>query len=253
MKWRRRFEVVALGTSGSAISQRSVISEHRTERDAREAAGLERRRLEVIRAEEAASWSIQVVRGDEILHEERPFDGHREDVPVPPLTALHIRQSDESPAGPTPADVDDVGDPTPTGSFPAVPGDAGSGAEPEADAPPAAPAAADAVDAPVAERADVSPQPPEDGPRSGDPDSAAPTGGVAPAEVPEFDGAPEFAADAPDDTGATGRVARPQASPERESGSRPDADPPPSGPVPDDIIRRFEESIARERARNARR
>ena len=66
MKWRRRFEVVALGTSGSAISQRTVISEHRSEREAREAAGLERRRLEVIRAEEAASWSIQVVRGDEI-------------------------------------------------------------------------------------------------------------------------------------------------------------------------------------------
>ena len=249
MKWRRRFEVVALGTSGSAISQRTVISEHRSEREAREAAGLERRRLEVIRAEEAASWSIQVVRGDEILHEERPFDGHREDVPVPPLAAMHIRQTDEAPSEAPSADVTDDGDPTPTGSFPAVDADAEPATEAEAGAAPPSESGPEATGDEASETDTVAdaPHPPEEAPPTGSAEEAAPSG-VAPADVPEFDTAPEFHAGASDDdSGATGRVARPGSPPDH------DAEPTPSGPVPEDIIRRFEESIARERERNARR
>jgi hypothetical protein len=287
MRFRRRYEVVVQGESGSAISQYSVISEHRNERDAREAAALERRRLEMIRAEEAASWVINVMRGDEVIHEERPFGGRRDAVPVPPLGALGIRQrdpADETAAGsgpPAEATPDEPND-TPgngtresddAGDQDRVPAEAasGEGGAPglvaPGDAPPgdgddepegartgtipavtAAPAAVDeaAPDTPSERRAEA-----------GDP-SAAPDRAHAAFDVPddivapdEADPVPAFLAEpasggenASGDAGAgeTGRTARV---------SR-DADIP-SGRVPDDVIRRFEEAIARERERERER
>lgn len=69
---RRRYEVVVEGLSGQAAAQRSVISDHRSEIEARESARLERARLEVIYGEGARAWRILVVRDDEILAEETP-------------------------------------------------------------------------------------------------------------------------------------------------------------------------------------
>ena len=60
------------GLSGQAASQRSVIGEHRSEAEAREAAAHERKRLEVIYGEGASAWRIVVVRDDEVVAEERP-------------------------------------------------------------------------------------------------------------------------------------------------------------------------------------
>lgn len=72
MKFRRRYEVVVEGVSGQAVAQRTVISEHRSEADARAAAELERSRLEVIHGGGARSWRIKVMLGDEVLSEVRP-------------------------------------------------------------------------------------------------------------------------------------------------------------------------------------
>ncbi len=67
MKFRRRYEVVVEGVSGQAVAQRTVISGHRSEEEARQAADLERSRLEVIHGAAARSWRILVVFGDEVL------------------------------------------------------------------------------------------------------------------------------------------------------------------------------------------
>ncbi|MFP5450591.1 MAG: hypothetical protein ACLGG9_02450 [Thermoleophilia bacterium] len=259
MRFRRRYEVVVQGESGSAISQLSVISEHRNERDAREAAALERRRLEMIRAEEAASWVIMVMRGDEVLHEERPFGGRREDAPVPPVGPLKITQR-ESPAepraveatgppdeaagvdgAPSPegGDEGDATDGAQTGTIPALATDPAPADEPaaaEAEEPgPAGTAeartpAARGDEAPPAHAAFAVPE-----------DIVAPEGEDA---VPAFlaEPSPASAAQPPADGGSTGQAPR----------SRRDADIP-SGPVPDDVIRRFEEAIAREKDRERER
>ena len=76
MRRRRRYEVVVEGLSGQAASQRSVISDHRSEGEARENASLERARLEVIYGDGARAWRILVVRDDEIVAEEIPHGGH---------------------------------------------------------------------------------------------------------------------------------------------------------------------------------
>ena len=242
MRLRRRYEVVVQGESGSAVSQRSVISEHRSERDAREAAGLERRRLEMIRAEEAASWLITVVRGDEVLHEERPFDGRREAVPVPPVSALGITQHERPADDPAPADDVPAADDAHAGAvegetIPAAEGPVPE--EPEATAGDGGDASSTGtIPAVTADRAD------EDA--DADAEDALPL--TAPADImsPADAGLPAFltagrpdAGDTAADDGATGRAERP----------RTPGDSVPSGPVPDDIIKRFEESIARERAR----
>lgn len=72
---RRRYEVVVEGLSGQAASQRSVISDHRSEAEARENAALERARLEVIYGDAARSWRILVMREDEIVAVETPHGG----------------------------------------------------------------------------------------------------------------------------------------------------------------------------------
>ena len=80
------------GLSGQAASQRSVIGEHRSEADAREAAAHERSRLEVIHGDGADAWRIVVVRDDEVIHEERP--AARDEPAADPQAAP------EPPAGP---------------------------------------------------------------------------------------------------------------------------------------------------------
>ncbi len=80
------------GVSGHAASQRSVIGEHRSEADAREAAAHERARLEVIHGDGADAWRIVVVRDGEVLHEERPRG--RE------APAREPEAAEEAPAGP---------------------------------------------------------------------------------------------------------------------------------------------------------
>jgi hypothetical protein len=83
---------VVEGVSGHAASQRSVIGEHRSEADAREAAAHERSRLEVIHGDGADAWRIVVVRDDEVIHEERP--AARDEPAADPQAAP------EPPAGP---------------------------------------------------------------------------------------------------------------------------------------------------------
>jgi hypothetical protein len=80
---RRRYEVVVEGLSGQAASQRSVIGEHRSEAEAREAAAHERKRLEVIYGEGASAWRIVVVRDDEVVAEERPAASPDHQTPEP--------------------------------------------------------------------------------------------------------------------------------------------------------------------------
>jgi hypothetical protein len=85
MRRRRRYEVVVEGLAGQAASHRSVVSEHRTEEEAREAAGVEADRLGVIYGEAASAWRVVVTRDDEVVGEERPAAGPdaevRRDVP----------------------------------------------------------------------------------------------------------------------------------------------------------------------------
>jgi hypothetical protein len=75
MRRRRRYEVVVEGLTGQAASHRSVVSEHRSEEEAREAAGVEADRLGVIYGEGAAAWRVIVTHDDEVLAEERPAVG----------------------------------------------------------------------------------------------------------------------------------------------------------------------------------
>jgi hypothetical protein len=72
VKFRRRYQVVVEGVSGQATAQRTVISEHRSESEAVEAARIERSRLEVIHGGGAASWRILVMLDQQIVAEEVP-------------------------------------------------------------------------------------------------------------------------------------------------------------------------------------
>lgn len=96
MRFRRRYEVVVEGVSGQAVAQRSVISEHRSEAEAREAAALERRRLEVIHGGGARAWRILVVLDDQVVAEERP-EADGED-----LLKTAAREPSEPPEEPRP-------------------------------------------------------------------------------------------------------------------------------------------------------
>jgi hypothetical protein len=158
VKFRRRYEVVVEGISGQAVAQRTVISDHRSEEDARAAAEHERSRLEVIHGGGARSWRILVVHGDQVVTEVRP-EAEGEDL---------LRRASRAPAAP---------------------------------AAPEEPAGAEAAG----------------------------------------DAAAEEAAAASDEPG-----------PERKAGERERAEPPPEGPVPDWVIQRFEDSIARRGEREER-
>jgi hypothetical protein len=103
---RRRYEVVVEGLSGQAASQRSVISDHRSEAEARENAALERARLEVIYGDGARSWRILVMREDEIVAIETPHGGEeprRRSAERAPRT--RIEPSAPAPAPPDPDPV----------------------------------------------------------------------------------------------------------------------------------------------------
>ena len=149
MRRRRRYEVVVEGLSGQAASQRSVISDHRSEADARETASLERARLEVIYGDAARSWQILVIRDDEVIAVETPHGGDEprrraaeraprsrplpeteEPLPEVEESVVVIRPQPEPPAAPEPdsggARDDDAVEP------PAA--DAPSGPPPAADA-----------------------------------------------------------------------------------------------------------------------
>jgi hypothetical protein len=268
MRFRRRYEVVVQGESGSATSQYSVISEHRNERDAREAAALERRRLEMIRAEEAASWVISVMRGDERIHEERPFGGRRDAVPVPPVgRGGATRRGPGDPPAPQPApDAEAAPEPEAETSSEAAddsagaPGDGHADADAATEAEPTEGAQTGTIPAVTASPA------PTEAPTEAPPESEAAVGASDPepagrahaaftvpqdiAEPDEKDAVPPFlaesrAGDTPSPEpggGETGRTAR----------TPRDTDIP-SGPVPEDVIRRFEEAIARESDRKRER
>lgn len=94
------------GLSGQAASHRSVLSEHRSEADARESASLERSRLEVIYGENAADWRVLVLRDDEIVHQENPASkadlaSITGDIPIPVV-------EDEAEEPPAPEAQDDA-------------------------------------------------------------------------------------------------------------------------------------------------
>lgn len=89
------------GLSGQAASHRSVLSEHRSEADARESASLERSRLEVIYGENAADWRVLVLRDDEVVHQEIPASAAdlasiTGDIPMPVIEAE--TETEEAPA-----------------------------------------------------------------------------------------------------------------------------------------------------------
>ena len=103
MRRRRRYEVVVEGLSGQAASHRSVVSEHRSESEARENASLERSRLEVIYGENASSWRVLVVRDDEVIHQEDPTGApDAKSIATPPIRArvpaVPVEAADEGPA-----------------------------------------------------------------------------------------------------------------------------------------------------------
>jgi hypothetical protein len=94
---------VVEGLSGRAASHRSVLSEHRSEADARESASLERSRLEVIYGENASDWRVLVLREDEVVHEEIPASSAdlasiTGDIPMPAAEAGGAGGADPPPA-----------------------------------------------------------------------------------------------------------------------------------------------------------
>jgi hypothetical protein len=96
---RRRYEVVVEGLSGQAAAQRSVVSDHRTEADAREVARVQRARLQVIYGEGAGAWRVVVMRDDELVVEEHPA----QPPPPPPPRAEPPRPAPEpASSGPVP-------------------------------------------------------------------------------------------------------------------------------------------------------
>jgi hypothetical protein len=114
---------VVEGLSGQAASHRSVLSEHRSEADARESASLERSRLEVIYGENASDWRVLVLREDQVVHEEIPASSAdlasiTADIPTPVAEGA-----------PEPGDATDA-DPPPTPAPIAEDADA-PGAEPD--------------------------------------------------------------------------------------------------------------------------
>ena len=85
------------GLSGQAAAQRSVVSDHRTEADAREVARVQRARLQVIYGEGAGAWRVVVMRDDELVVEEHPAP------PPPPPRVAPPRVEVEPPSsGPVP-------------------------------------------------------------------------------------------------------------------------------------------------------
>jgi hypothetical protein len=102
---------VVEGVSGQAVAQRAVVSEHRSEADAREAAARERARLEVIHGADARAWRILVVLGDEVVAEEMP-SAEGEDL-------LAAARPAPAPAEPPAAGGDDAGEPAAEGAEPA--------------------------------------------------------------------------------------------------------------------------------------
>ncbi|MGD9694457.1 MAG: hypothetical protein AB7V42_02220 [Thermoleophilia bacterium] len=82
MKRRGRFEVVVEGPGLDGSMSRTVISAHRDEDDALDAAAVERERIEVLHGGGPAQWRVLVVQGDEVVDEADldPVD----DAPAPP-------------------------------------------------------------------------------------------------------------------------------------------------------------------------
>lgn len=119
MRLRRRYQVVVEGVSGQAVAQRTVISEHRSEDEAREAARLERSRLEVIHGGGARSWRILVVLDDEVVAEEVP-EAVGEDLLRPPAPAPVEPAAPAAPeaAGPEIEPEPEPGEPAPEGPVP---------------------------------------------------------------------------------------------------------------------------------------
>ncbi|MCC6832148.1 MAG: hypothetical protein IT200_12445 [Thermoleophilia bacterium] len=196
---RKRYTVVVVGEGGMALAQRSEVSRHRSERDARAAAEEARGRLTVMHGDGAGSYRVVIER-----------DG--------------IALDDDM--GPRPAILD---------------------LDLERDAP---------------EVLRATPDPPEGvrvirGPAADDGEEGGETA-EQPALFGDLDAAgdaelEELLEDAPSggDADAPGAGSRPR---DRDHRPRmPTLDDIPSGRVPDDVLRRFEEAIAREERRRAQR
>jgi len=123
VKFRRRYQVVVEGVSGQAAAQRAVISEHRSQQDAREAAALERSRLEVIHGGGARSWRILVMLDDEVVAEERP-EAEGEDLLEAPRPAPAVTPGEPAdipaqvPAAEEPREPREAPEPPPEGRVP---------------------------------------------------------------------------------------------------------------------------------------
>jgi hypothetical protein len=184
---RKRYSVVVIGEGGTSAAQRSEVSRHRGEREARAAAEEELERLGVVHGDRAGHYRVILERDGETIADvgvSRPPGGPPERTPL---------------ASPAPAGaVDD--DPAPEG---------------------------DTASAPVLDEAVLARFLDEDLPPA-DPGPGPDTGGTSEQPVP-----------AP-----AGDRTRP-----RERPRMPGHDDIPSGPVPEEVLRRFEDAIAREERR----
>jgi hypothetical protein len=181
--FRKRYTVVIVGETGSSASQRSEVSQHRSERDALLAAQYERERLGSLHGDGTGKYRVVVEREGEIISMGPVADLSG----LPPEITLG-EPDDELELSLLESSTD------PGRTHPVIRADAEPLAPPAADAPPAAEPEVDP--APIA--------------RAGD----------------EVTGLPAPAAE---------------------------ADEIPEGPVPEDILRRFEEAIEREQERKSSR
>jgi len=120
-----------------------VISDHRSEAEARENAALERARLEVIYGDGARSWRILVMREDEVITIETPHGGE-EPRRRSAERAPRARIEDATPAPPPVApDPDPVPEEVPASAAAAPPEPASGEPEPAAGGPDEPPGPAD--------------------------------------------------------------------------------------------------------------
>jgi hypothetical protein len=207
---RKRYSVVVLGEGGTSAAQRSEVSRHRGEREARAAAEEERERLGVVHGDRAARYRVIVERDGAVLDDGGPPAG-RAAAPVPPGfddPAPRVRRLTTGRAGD------------------------GGGDAPGADE-------GDTASAPVLDEAVLA--------RFLDDDAAAGATAEHPVPAPAAGDTHPDAPDAPaPDAPAAPAATAPR---ERQRVRMPGHDDIPSGPVPEDVLRRFEEAIAREEHR----
>jgi len=91
---RKRYTVVVVGEGGMALAQRSEVSRHRSEREARAAADEARGRLAVMHGDRAGSYRVIVERDGEPVQDAEGLG------PRPAILDLDLERDAPSPAAP---------------------------------------------------------------------------------------------------------------------------------------------------------